>query len=97
MNNETFFRLTTFLIFAVVGCFLARKLALPLRATEWVLWAFAISMMGVIGVNARMFDIRTPDTVYFTIYLNNLLQGLGVGVFVNFLLRHQQRIKAMTN
>lgn len=83
MDTETLSRTITFVIFAVIGYLVARKMALPPRLAEWFLWVFTFLMVGTIGIHTRMVDISG----YFTIYLNNLLQGLVAGLLINFFIR----------
>lgn len=82
MDMELLSRLLTYLIFGWIGYVWAKNRSQPTRLVDWVLWLIALLLAGSIGISTRVVDIFG-----FTIFLDDLLQALVLGVLINFVLR----------
>ncbi len=82
MDMGLFSRLITFLVFGWVGYVWAKKISLPARLVDWVLWLIAFLLAGTIGLQTRLVDV-----LGFTIFANDLLRALVLGILINFVLR----------
>lgn len=72
--------LITYLVFGWLGYAWAINRSLPAKFVDWILWLIAFLLAGSIRadlVNIFGFTIRTQD----------ILQGLALGVLVNFVFR----------
>ncbi|MBW6474813.1 MAG: hypothetical protein K0B14_16920 [Anaerolineaceae bacterium] len=80
--NESILRIIAFLVFAIIGYLLAKKLPEPKRGFTWVICLGILVIAGNIGVNTRLIDISG-----FTLFLNNSLQGFVFGVLSGWLMK----------
>jgi hypothetical protein len=74
--------LATYMVFGWLGYVWAKGIRMPTRLVDWVLWLIAFLLAGSIGVQTRLVDIFG-----FTIFADDLLQALVLGILINFLLR----------
>jgi hypothetical protein len=81
-NAAVISRLITILLFSFIGFSLSRKVAAPKRLTWLVGLAVGIIVVGYIGVNTALASIFGA-----ALYLNSLMQGLGIGLFTGFLFK----------
>ena len=72
--------LFTYAVFGWVGYVWAKRIVLPARLVDWVLWLIAFLLAG--SIKARLVDIFG-----FTILSQDLLQALVLGILLNFVLR----------
>ena len=72
--------LFTYAVFGWVGYVWAKRIVLPARLVDWVLWLIAFLLAG--SIKARLVDIFG-----FTILSQDLLQALVLGILLNFILR----------
>ena len=82
MDIELLSRLITYLVFGWVGYAWASNRSQPARLVDWVLWLIALLLAGSIGIGTRLVDV-----LGFTIFLDDVLQALVLGVLINFVLR----------
>ena len=80
MNIELFSQLITYLVFGWIGYVWAKNLSRPARLVDWLLWLIALWIVGSIR-------LRIVDIFGFTIFSQDLLQALVLGVLINFILR----------
>jgi hypothetical protein len=80
MDIELLSRLITYLVFGWVGYVWAKKLSLPARLVDWLLWLIALLIAGTI-------QFKIVDIFGFVILSQDLLRALVLGVLVNFILR----------
>jgi surface polysaccharide O-acyltransferase-like enzyme len=80
--DESILRIIAFLLFAIIGYFLAKKLPEPKRGFTWIICLGILVISGYIGVNTRLIDISG-----FTLFLNNSLQGFVFGILSGWLMK----------
>lgn len=81
-NPVVISRLLTILVFAFVGFSFSRKVAAPKKLTWLAGLAVGIIVVGYLGVNTALAFVFGS-----AVYLNSLMQGLGIGLFVGFLFK----------
>ena len=81
MNPEFVLRIIAFLVFAVIGFYLSRRLSAPRHSLGWVAWLMAFVFFGYFGVSTRLIAIQG-----FAFYLNNSLQGITFGLISGWLM-----------
>ena len=80
--DESVLRIIAFLVFAIIGYFLAKKLPEPKRGFTWIICLGILVISGYIGVNTRSINVSG-----FTLFLNNSLQGFVFGVLSGWLMK----------
>jgi hypothetical protein len=80
--DESIFRIIVFLLLAIIGFLLAKKMPEPKRGFAWVICLGILVIAGNIGVNTRLIDISG-----FTLFLNNSLQGFVFGILSGWLMK----------
>ena len=80
--DESIFPIIAFLIFAVVGYLVAKKLPEPKRGFVWVIWLAILVISGYIGMDTQLVNIMGAS-----IFLNNCLQGLIFGLLSSWLMK----------
>jgi hypothetical protein len=74
--------LITYLVFGSLGYLWGKRLPLPARTVNWVLWLILLVLSDSLFVQVRLVDIYD-----FAIYLNWVIQALVVGILINFVVR----------
>lgn len=82
MNAEIISRLITSLIFAVLGYVISSKVPPPKTSMSWLFCIIVLVLSGYIMVNGKLISV-----LGFTIYINNLLQGMLFGLIAGFIIR----------
>ena len=74
-------QLFTYLVFGWLGYVLAKRLSLPTRTMDWVMWMLALVLSG------WFIHFQVVNIFGFVISSQHLLQGLVVGILINFVFR----------
>lgn len=77
-------QLFTYVVFAWIGYVLAKRLSLPTKTLDWVMWLLAFILSGWF----IQFDV--VNIFGFVISSQHLLQGLVLGILINFMFRATQ-------
>lgn len=80
--DESVLRIIAFLLFAIIGFLLAKKLPEPKRGFTRGICLGILVISGHIGVNTRLIDNSG-----FTLFLNNSLQGFIFGILSGWLMK----------
>jgi hypothetical protein len=84
--TESLSRFFTYLVFMGVGYLISTRLHTPHRPATWAALIVAILAAGFIGTNTALLSAFGA-----AIYLNALLQGLGIGLLAGFLMHQDQQ------
>jgi hypothetical protein len=79
---ELFNLLFTYIVFGIIGFIIAQKLKQPTSFLHWTLAILLFLISNFVGIDTRVISI-----FQFTIYLNNSLVGLGIGILSRFIYR----------
>ena len=79
---ELFNVLFTYTSFGIIGFFIAKKFKQPSSFIDWVMLIFLFLLLSFVGIQTLIISI-----LQFTIYLNNALVGLGIGIVSRFIYR----------
>jgi hypothetical protein len=80
MDSTLLSQVITYVLFAWLGYVRASAMSLPARVVDWLLWLIAFIIAG--SIQARIVDIFG-----FAIYSQHILQGLVIGILINFIMR----------
>ena len=78
-------RLSAVVLFALLGLMLASLLTVPRRPFGWIIWILFTLAAGFIGT-----DIRVFSYLRYSLYLNNVLLGLALGILIGLFIRWVQ-------
>lgn len=79
---ELFNLLFTYTVFGIIGFVIAKKFRQPTSFLHWTLAILLFLISNFVGIDTRVISI-----FQFTIYLNNSLVGLGIGILSRFFYR----------
>ena len=78
-------RLSAIILFALLGLILASLLTVPRRPLGWIFWILCVAGAGFVGNNIRVFSY-----LRYSLYLNNVLLGLALGILIGLFIRWVQ-------
>ncbi len=81
-NAELLMRILTSSLFCVLGYFLSRKIAPPKNPLVWALLVLFIFLSDYVMPSARVLGIGSTG-----LYVNNTLQGFGIGLLCGYAIR----------
>jgi len=87
---ELFNLLFTYIVFGIIGFIIAQKLKQPTSFLHWTLAILLFLISNFVGIDTRVISI-----FQFTIYLNNSLVGLGIGIITRLIYRQINRKTAV--
>jgi len=86
---EIFNLLFSYTVFGIIGFIISKKLKQPASFLHWAAIILLFLFSNFVGVDTRIISI-----FQFTIYLNNSLVGLGIGILLRFIYRQFNRKSA---
>jgi hypothetical protein len=71
-----------YLVFVGIGYLISKKISLPKNSNQWILWIIGVILAGGICVSGHAFQINDV----LDLHVNDLLQAVGIGILVGFLI-----------
>jgi hypothetical protein len=81
--------LVVYLVFVGIGYLLSKKINLPQNSNQWTLWILGVILAGGICVSGHAIQIND----ILDLHVNDILQALGIGVLVGFLIARARKNK----
>jgi len=83
---ESLSRFFTYLVFMGVGYLISTRLPTPHRPATWIALIAATLAVGFVGNNTAL-----VAAFGIVVYMNALLQGIGIGLISGFLIHQEQQ------
>ena len=87
MAMQIVLTLVVYLAFVGIGYFLSRKISPPKNSNQWILWIIGVILAGGICVTGHAIHIND----ILDLHVNDMLQALGIGVLVGFLIARARK------
>jgi Kef-type K+ transport system membrane component KefB len=82
--------LVVYLLFTGIGYLISKRIRQPKNSNQWILWILGVILAGGICVNGHAIQINDV----LDLHVNDMLQALGIGVLIGFLIARTRQSKA---
>ena len=93
MAVQIVLNLVVYLVFVAIGCLISKRLKPPKDTQGWLVWVIVVLLAGGICVSGHAFNI----TGLLDLHVNDVLQALGIGVLIGFILANIGKNKEKDN
>jgi uncharacterized protein YneF (UPF0154 family) len=93
MAVQIVLNLVVYLVFVAIGYLISKRITPPTNAQGWVVWVILAILAGGICVSGRAFNI----TGVVDLHINDMLQALGIGILIGFVIAASGKNKAKDN
>ena len=92
MAAQTVFNLSLYLLFVALGYWISGKMTPPQTTQTWLLWVILVIFAG--GVCVSGYAVNINDAVILR--TNHMLQAIGIGVLIGFVIAKFKQAKPRT-
>ena len=89
MAIQIILTLVVYLVFVGIGYLISKKISPPKNSNQWILWIIGVILAGGICVSGHAIHIND----ILDLHVNDVLQALGIGVLIGFLIARSGKNK----
>jgi len=93
MAVQIVLNLVVYLVFVAIGYLISKRIKPPKDTQGWLVWVIVVLLAGGICVSGHAFNI----TGLLDLHVNDVLQALGIGVLIGFILANIGKNKEKDN
>jgi len=90
MAVQIVMNLVGYILFIGIGYLISKRISQPKNSNQWTLWVVGVILAGGICVSGHAIQINDV----LDLHVNDILQALGIGVLIGFLIARTRQSKA---